>query len=194
MKNYSCEDANGAPIPWYTYPAIEYIRQLDFSQKSVFEFGSGNSTKFWAVRCKSLVSIEDNQEWFNKVKQDLPNSVNFRFLEDKTSYTTAINDHEHNFDVIIVDGNHRFECAKAALSKLSSTGLIILDNADWRENTAKLLRESGLIQVDMSGFGPINGYTWTTSFFFSRNVDLHPKNDRQPVHGVGAIKRTEDTP
>ena len=24
-------DGNGDPLPWYTYPAIEYLRQLDFS-------------------------------------------------------------------------------------------------------------------------------------------------------------------
>jgi len=41
-------DARGEPLPWYTYPAIEYIRQLDFSDKSIFEYGSGNSTVFWS--------------------------------------------------------------------------------------------------------------------------------------------------
>ena len=34
-------DENGEPLPWYTYPAIEYLTGLDFTQKTVFEFGCG---------------------------------------------------------------------------------------------------------------------------------------------------------
>ena len=40
-------DADGRPLPWYTYPAIEYLEQLDFRDRTVFEFGSGASTLFW---------------------------------------------------------------------------------------------------------------------------------------------------
>lgn len=35
-----CQDAAGNWLPWYTYPAIEYLKQLDFSQKTVFEYGA----------------------------------------------------------------------------------------------------------------------------------------------------------
>ena len=31
-----CEDRDGNPIPWYTYPAIEYISQFDYSEKEIF--------------------------------------------------------------------------------------------------------------------------------------------------------------
>ena len=48
-----------------------------------------------------------------------------------------------------------------------------------------------IIEVDMSGFGPINRYTWTTSFYFRRKVDLMPAFDRQPVPGIGSMKRIE---
>ena len=58
MYRWDCVDRFNRPIPWYTYPAIEYIKQLDFSDKTVFEYGSGNSTLFWAQRCKKLVSVE----------------------------------------------------------------------------------------------------------------------------------------
>ena len=39
-----CLDRNGNPIPWYTYPAIEYLSQFDYSRKTIFEFGCGNSS------------------------------------------------------------------------------------------------------------------------------------------------------
>ena len=30
-----CEDRDGNPIPWYTYPAIEYLSQFDYHDKKI---------------------------------------------------------------------------------------------------------------------------------------------------------------
>jgi hypothetical protein len=38
-KKWSCTDKNGNIIPWYTYPAIEYITQLDYTDKAVLNMG-----------------------------------------------------------------------------------------------------------------------------------------------------------
>lgn len=35
-------DKNGEPIPWYTYPSIEYLSKIDFSNLNIFEYG-------WAI-------------------------------------------------------------------------------------------------------------------------------------------------
>jgi hypothetical protein len=185
FKSRQSFDASGAEIPWFTYPAIEYLKQLDFSEKSVFEYGSGNSTVFWSKRCQSLASIEDNPEWFQQVKCRLPGNVSYRLCPQRETYVASIYGYEMKFDVIVVDGNHRYDCAKAALSCLSETGLIILDNSDWHERTSKLLRDADLIEVDFSGFGPIVGFTTTTSIFLSRKVNLKPAGVRQPMHGIG---------
>jgi hypothetical protein len=71
MDLSSCLDADNKPIPWYTYPAIEYIKQLDLSDKVVFEYGSGNSTLFWSEHCKNLFSVEDDPHWFKKIRESL---------------------------------------------------------------------------------------------------------------------------
>ncbi len=34
---------NAKPLPWFTYPAIEYLNQLDLSSCAIFEWGCGNS-------------------------------------------------------------------------------------------------------------------------------------------------------
>ena len=52
-----CVDRDNNPIPWYTYPAIEYISQFDYTDKTVFEFGCGYSSMFWAKRAKKVISI-----------------------------------------------------------------------------------------------------------------------------------------
>lgn len=36
-----CEDEEGRPLPWYTYPATEYLAQFNYCGKRVFEYGCG---------------------------------------------------------------------------------------------------------------------------------------------------------
>jgi hypothetical protein len=88
------------------------------------------------------------------------------------------------FDVIVVDGVIRHECALAAMPHLSDEGLMILDNSDWLPVTAGFLRQSGLIEVDLSGLKPGRDYSQTTSFFFSRGFNFQPSG-RQPLAPVG---------
>lgn len=61
-------DAEGRFIPLFTYPCIEYIRQFDLRRKRVFEWGSGASTLFWMDRAESVVSIENNSAWFQRMQ------------------------------------------------------------------------------------------------------------------------------
>lgn len=191
MRKWESVDGEGAPIPWYCYPAIEYVKQLDLSDKRVFEYGLGNSTLFWADRCEKVVSVEDSREWFDKISTRLPGAAECLFCESKKDYVNSIHGFDVKFDLIVVDGSYRSECASESLKMLSEDGFIILDNSDWNEAASAVLRDADLIEVDMSGFGPINGYTTTTSFYFRRNVRLRPAYDRQPVHGVGSLKHRD---
>lgn len=186
MRLKKCVDGEGNPIPWYTYPAIEYIKQLDLSDKSVFEYGSGYSTLFWSSRCKSLTSVEHDELWYRQIRDRLPGNVHYYLRQEVEDYVNIINDADEKFDVIIIDGAYRYDCAVAALAQLNSCGFIILDNSDWMTKSSQVLRSAGLIEVDMSGFGPINNYTWTTSFYFSRQVELIPVGDKQPRAGIGS--------
>jgi len=68
-KNISI-NKNNNPIPWYTYPAFEYLTQIDFSHKSVFEWGAGNSSLFWAQRAKEVISVESDKDWFNIINNN----------------------------------------------------------------------------------------------------------------------------
>lgn len=194
MVSRECVDAKGSPIPWYTYPAIEFIKQLEFSCKTVFEYGSGQSTRFWAQRVQKLVAVEDDSRWYERIRQVVPGNVEYHLAQTKDEYVGAIRRYSCKFDVIIIDGSHRYDCAMAAVPYLSETGFIILDNSDWMEKTSEVLRNSDLIEVDMAGFGPINSYTWTTSFYFKRSVKLTATKGRQPVHGVGSLPQRESWP
>jgi hypothetical protein len=85
----------------------------------------------------------------------------------------------------VIDGSHRFDCVKPAVSALRGGGAIILDNSDWASETVRLLRSAGLTQVDFIGPGAINPYVWATSAFLSDGGSRLPHRDR--LHVVGGI-------
>jgi hypothetical protein len=64
-------DRHGRPIPWFTYPAIAYLEQLDLSDADVFEYGSGNSTRFWQERARTVTSVEDDPSWHARIARTL---------------------------------------------------------------------------------------------------------------------------
>lgn len=183
-------DAENNPIPWYTYPAIEFLNQFDYSDKTVFEWGGGNSSLFWSRRAQKIFTVDNDKEWADKIKSESKNgNLEIRWIDNKDKYIGAIHDLSGKFDLIIIDGKFRSECANTCLSHLKEGGLIILDNSDWYPKTAKRLKSCGLLQIDFSGFGPCNNYTWTTSLFFSRNFNFKTVNENQPVHSLGSIKQ-----
>lgn len=194
MNEKVCVDRDGNPIPWYTYPAIEYLSQFDYSTKQVFEFGTGNSSMYWAKRAKKVISIEDKPEWYKKFAAEFaaPN-WQMRYCDEKQGYEDTILADGEKYDVIVIDGKRRAECADNAVKALASGGMIILDDSD-RVNTSleyvnaiKILRTAGLLQVDFYGFCPMNNYTKATSIFFSRNFDFTSQYTVQPINGLGNI-------
>lgn len=180
-KSQKPVNANGEPLPWFTYPAIEYLAQFDLSSKLVFEWGSGNSSLFFAERCKQITSIESDNEWYEYISKELLPNQKILFRGEE-SFAEAIDEYSSKFDLIIIDSLRRYECAMRSIDYLNEGGLVILDNSDWHPKTSKFLREDcDLIEVDMHGFGPINTYSWTTSFYIHRNFRFPPSNGVQPV-------------
>jgi Methyltransferase domain len=192
VARQECLDADGQPIPWYTYPALEFIRQLDFRDCSVFEYGSGNSTLFWSRLARRVISVEHDREWFQRMRSTAPPNCEMLLEEDAERYVNAARTTGEAFDVIIIDGQSRLRCVPAAVESLRAGGVIILDNSDWFPRTSELLRTYDVIEVDMSGFGPINDYTSTTSFYFDRRFALKPRSERQPIPGIGSRPNSFD--
>lgn len=187
-------DRDGNPIPWYTYPAIEYLTQFDYADRQIFEFGCGNSSKFWAARAGSVVSVEDNPQWFARWQRELtaPNQRVLLRSEDE-AYENAILENNTQYDVIIIDGKRRAPCCQTALQRLAPGGIIILDDSD-RVNTSdeyrqaiKTLCAAGLLQVDFYGFCPMNSRAKATSLFFSRNFNFQSRFPVQPTNGIGNL-------
>jgi hypothetical protein len=162
------------PIPWYTYPAIEFIENKIYSDFCVFEYGSGNSSLWWSKRVTQVISIENDANWFNYIKENIPSNVELYLIEDDLEYASAILQYEdHLFDVIIVDGSNRNQCAEFAISKVKDQGFIIFDNTDDHRHApgVEKLQASGFIRIDFYGMIPSYLYKNCTSIFF-KDVNL----------------------
>ena len=181
---------DGIPTPWYSYPTVEYIDQLDFSEKDVFEWGAGNSSLYWASVARSVKSIENDPDWYERIRVQASNNLTIEYAHGP-DFVKAIENDKRSYDVIIIDGSHRVECARVASKYLRDGGMIILDNSDWYPEAAAILQESGLLQVDMSGFAAICQFTISTSLFFHRDFSLKAKGQAQPRPSLGAIPKPE---
>lgn len=202
QKNFAIEktidtqtavSAENEPLPWYTYPAIEYLNQFDYSRKRIFEYGCANSSLFWANRAERVVSVEDNLAWFAKWQKDF-SADNLEIRQRSgADYEQAVFEDSEKYDVIVIDGIRRAECAAAAVHALAGEGLIILDDSDRTVKSAdyqqavRTLKQAGLLQVDFYGFCPMNIYPKTTSVFLTRNFDFPLKGAIQPVCGIGSL-------
>ncbi|MCF8319314.1 MAG: FkbM family methyltransferase, partial [Sphingobacteriaceae bacterium] len=110
-------DAEGLPLPWVTYSYIDFIKNRITTEHQIFEFGSGNSTLFYAERAKHVVSVEHNKEWFEKIKTASPKNSELIFCElvPNGAYSKMPITSQKKYDVIIIDGRDRVNCCKQAL-------------------------------------------------------------------------------
>lgn len=184
-KDETLCDGSGQPIPWMTYPFIEFLKELDFADCTVFEFGSGSSTLFWAARAKSVTSVERSLAWFQKMKPLLPTNCSLTHQGNESLYAQEILKGELQYDIIVVDGAVRFSCAQEALKRIKPEGIIILDNTEWYPQTAAMLRDDGFVQIDFSGLGPINAFSSCTSLFFKNPARLMRRRSQKDWHPVG---------
>lgn len=172
MRRQAAVDSDGAPIPWYTYSSIEYLRGFDLVDCDVFEFGAGNSSLFWAGLTRSITSVEDDPDWYAQVVDRARPNQQVLLRPDEDEYVRALASSQRLYHVIVVDGKWRMKCVEQAILHLEEGGIIVLDNSDWHPLTCGLLRGQGFFQIDFSGPGPINAYCWTTSFFIRASCRL----------------------
>jgi len=179
----SC-DAKGLPLPWYTYPAIAFIRQFDLGDFSVFEWGCGNSSLFFAARCQRVRSIDISLRWVDLIRKSAPANldIHHRLV---AGFPNSIREFNDTYDIIVVDAERRFDCAREAVNYLKPNGLIIVDNADNCLETCSFLRSQGFLQIDFTGFSPVLRYRSTTSFFFKGvcRALQQPRRQDEPFYG-----------
>ena len=139
-------------VPWFSYAAIDFLEGFLRPSMTVCEYGSGGSTIFFSRRTKAVLSIEDNQKWYELVSKRLqekavPNVTlklcPFDFKNpagfERSDYLHAMP--EEKFDVIVVDGSEEWTqvrpiCFEKAEERVKEGGIIVVDDS-WRYPTLR---------------------------------------------------------
>lgn len=163
-------DKDGKVLPWFTYPSIAFLGPRLRADMCVFEYGSGNSTRWWSERVAKVVSCEHDKAWHERMRPLLPANVDYRHfeLEEGGAYSQEILRHRAEFDIVVIDGRDRVNCARNCLGALRPGGVVVWDNSDRDIYAAgyEFLVASGFRRLDFWGMGPINNYAWCTSVFY----------------------------
>jgi hypothetical protein len=177
-------DRRGAPLPWYTYPAIAFISRVDFGSRRILEWGAGQSTLWWAARAREVVSLELDPGWFAALSRQVPGNVALHLLRTGEETTVPL---AGPFDVIVVDGCDRLAAARRSVSLATPGTVVVFDNSEghWGPDDRThpiidLMTDAGFARVDFYGHAPGVVRQHCTSLFF-RDADWMLRGSRPPT-------------
>ncbi len=163
-------DKNSKPIPWNTYPFLKFIEPRLKNNFDVFEYGCGNSTIWYSERVNSIIAVENDQDWYKKIKIWLPENaqVIYRELKYGGEYCREVVNQKKQFDIIIIDGRDRENSVKNSIRKLKEDGIIIFDNSELElyRNAVVHLTNNHFKQLAFWGMSPITAHYTSTSIFY----------------------------
>lgn len=127
-------------MPWLTPLANKILASCLRSTDHGAEFGSGKSTIWFSKRVASLVSIEHNPFWYEKVRGELvklgQSNVTYLLRPQKPGEDPIYSDYareaqrfaDSSLDFALVDGIYRDACGWLLLDKIAPGGMLIIDN------------------------------------------------------------------
>ncbi len=171
MAEKQAVDQDGFPIPWITYPALDFLAARIPRSMTVFEYGSGNSTFWWSKRVKSLVSCEHDKEWYAQFKEKVPTNTTYLLRRAKggsREYAQEVAGYRNMFDLIMIDGRDRVNCAKNCIPALRREGVIVWDNSDRDEyqDGFDFLKQADFKRLDFWGMGALATRRWCTTVLY----------------------------
>ncbi len=168
-------------LPWFSYAAIDFLDGFLQPEMTVFEFGSGGSTLFFARRCASVQSVENDPAWAARVRERIVQSglTNTEMIEcpfdfertmgfEDSAYLAQVRRGKH--DVIIVDGADndctiRPRCFQIAEGQVETGGIIVVDDS-WRYPALRKSNRARRLEI-FESVGPARfGVTSTDLYFY----------------------------
>jgi hypothetical protein len=169
-RSQSSVDADGKPIPWYRYAAIDFLAERVGGEHRVFEFGSGNSTLWWASHAGSVTTIEHDSHWAAQAREGIPENVTLLEvpLDSDGRYCRSASNTGSKYEIVVIDGRDRVNCARQALNALTDDGVIVWDDSQRRRYRGgiELLVSRGFRRLRFTGLGPIAGNGGETSVLY----------------------------
>lgn len=157
------------PIPWMTYPAIDFLEKRLKKDFKVFEFGCGYSTLWWAKKVATVTACEHNSSWADTIKQHSLENVKIIYVDlSKEDYPKSILKTGEKYHIIVIDSRDRVNCAKTAVNSLLPDGIIIWDDSQrTKDNEGKeYILSQGFKKIEFTGMGPIVKDKNETTIFY----------------------------
>lgn len=144
-------DKTGNPWePWWTREAITWMDQYLKANMNVLEWGAGASTVWLAQRVRYLLSVEHDQQWADLIGGQLEPYKEGHFIDCLPLGFEYCEPPAEELDAAFVDGRLRVFCCIYAGQKLSSGGILLLDNAEdpTYAEVHELLKDWPVIRTD----------------------------------------------
>ena len=178
----------GDPLPWYSYPLIDFLKTRDFEEKKILEFGAGQSTRWWAQRASSVVALEGDSHWLNSLKAQILSNVSLHLVSMSSAKQNVeevakvlTNFPDASFDVIVIDGLYRREMVPFAIRLLAHDGFIIFDNSEGY-GAFEEFKDRNLQRIDFFGMAPGVVLPHCSSVYF--NLSSFVFNPKFPIPGT----------
>jgi predicted O-methyltransferase YrrM len=130
------------PLPWLSWPCIDWLDRYVRPGMRVFEYGGGGSTLYFLARGCEVTTVEGNLTWtvaIGEAARAYRSRLRLRFIDSQNDTPTARRQYADAaldaapWDLILVDGAFRRECVLVARRCIVPGGVIIVDNTDMPE-------------------------------------------------------------
>ncbi len=131
------QDENSNPVPWMTYPAIEFLKNNLTKDHEIFEYGCGASTLFFSTIVKSVTGIETNKRWMVIVEEKLLNSVAKKWTPSFDGVTNYSSSTTSQLVIPSNDGVHLKNSERTISISLMEDGLTNNAYENFAKNSGK---------------------------------------------------------
>ena len=129
--------------PWMSDQEIDLVKKYLSEDKVMLEWGSGGSTCTFSPLVKEYYSIEHVKEWYENVEEflklqiyrskvfnylvepDKPRTIPTKYEEFQT-YIEYVDKLNKKYDIVLIDGRARLDCAKYIIPYLNENAVIFI--------------------------------------------------------------------
>ena len=157
--------------PLLTKSFLDYLTKVKTNSKTLLEIGAGNSTVFFENKFKKVISLEDNQLWYEKIFKKCK-KADLRMFNKKDIYPILNNCLSMKPDYVLIDNDptnvSRLDVAEFVHLNKDYNSMIILDNGEKNLEAYSLLK-SNYYCLDFVG-QRYDKKTSVTSLFFGEKL------------------------